>query len=206
MGSYPISIEMTGRPCVVIGGGVVAERKVQGLLETSAEVTVISPNLTESLHLWVREGKLAHKARKYLAGDLEGYDLAFVATDDPHMNSSVAREGKKNQIWVNAADDPSHCDFILPSVLKRGDLTVAVSTGGASPALSRAIREGLEFNFTEDHAELAHMVAQVRRELRRRSLTPSPEAWRQALNESLFDLIAKGKKEEARAYLMEQLV
>src|SRR5215472_16507592 len=138
MGYYSVALDMTGRFTVVIGGGTVAERKVKGLLEAGAAVTVISPSLTAQLARWVKQGRISHVARSYTPGDLAGYELAFVATDDPRVNAAVFRESKKRGLWVNAADDPAHCDFILPSVLRRGELAVAVSTGGSSPALARA--------------------------------------------------------------------
>ncbi len=205
MGYYPIFVEMTERPCIVIGGGIVAERKVQALLNVGATVTVISPDLNGPLHSLVLEGKFKHEARKYQVGDLRGYDLAFAATDDADMNSAIAQEARERGVWINAADDPSHCDFILPSVLQRGDLVVAVATGGSSPALSRAIREELESYFTKDYAELTEVAAEVRRELRQRSVSPGAKAWRQALSEGFRRLIAEGKREEAKAHLMDTL-
>lgn len=205
MGYYPIFAEMTGRPCIIIGGGSVAERKAEGLLRVKANVTVVSPSLTELLASLVKQEKIRHIAREYCKGDLAGFGLVFVATDDPGVNAAVYGEGQERGVWVNAADDPAHCDFILPSTLRRGDLVVAVATGGASPALSRAIREELEAYFTEDYGTLAEIVGEVRRELTGRSTSPSAEAWRRALNGDLRRLIQEGKQEEARAYLLKQL-
>jgi len=205
MGYYPVFIEMDQRPGIVIGGGVVAERKVEGLLSNGAIVMVISPALTERLASLAQEGKIRHLARKYQVGDLQGYEIAFVATDDRETNAAVFREGREQGVWINAADNPSHCDFILPSVLRRGDLVVAVATGGSSPALSRAIREELEAYFTEDYAMLAEIAAEVRLKLRERSVTPTAEAWQKALNGDLRRLIKEGKREEAKVYLLKRL-
>ncbi len=205
MGYYPIFVEMKDRPCVVVGGGVVAERKVEALLNAGATVTVISPSLTGLLHSQVEAGKIRYVGREYRPGDLTGYEMAFVATDDKKVNPVVAQEARERGVWINAADDPSHCDFILPSVLQRGDLVVAVATGGSSPALSRAIREELESYFTKDYAELTEVAAEVRRELRQRSVSPGAKAWRQALGEGFRRLIAEGKREEAKAHLMDTL-
>lgn len=205
MAYYPIFIEMRGRPCLVIGGGTVAERKVEGLLAVGAPVTVLSPALTDGLEALVKDGRIRHVGREYRPGDLAGSELAFVATDDAEVNAAVAREGRERGVWVNAADDPAHCDFILPSVLRRGDLVVAVATGGASPALSRAIREELEAYFTEDYATLAEVVAEVRRELKEQARTPGAEAWRKALDGDLRRLIAEGRREEAKARLLWRL-
>jgi len=205
MGYYPIFIELSGRPCVVIGGGAVAERKVEGLLAEGASVTVLSPALSPRLEVLAREGRISHVARAYAPGDLAGSELAFVATDDGGVNAAVAREGRERGVWVNAADDPTHCDFILPSVLRRGGLTVAVATGGASPALSRVIREELEAYFTEDYAELVRIVAEVRGELRETGRSADAETWRAALDGDLRRLIADGRREEARARLFWRL-
>ncbi len=205
MGYYPIFVEIKDRPCVVVGGGVVAERKVETLLKAGAAVTVISPSLTGLLHSQVEAGKIQYVGREYRPGDLIGYEMAFVATDDKKVNPVVAQEARERGVWINAADDPPHCDFILPSVLQRGDLVVAVATGGSSPALSRAIREELESYFTKDYAELTEVAAEVRRELRQRSVSPGAKAWRQALGEGFRRLIADGKREEAKAHLMDTL-
>jgi len=205
MGYYPIFLDMRDRPCLVIGGGPVAERKVEGLLEVGAAVTVISPTLGARLGALAAEGRIRHVGREYRPGDLAGYQLAFVATDDGEASAAVAREGQERGVWVNAADDLARCDLILPSVLRRGELVVAVATGGASPALSRAIREELEAYFTEDYAALVQIVAEVRHELRERGSLPSAEAWRTALDRDLRGLIAAGRREEAKARLVSRL-
>lgn len=205
MGYYPIFVEMAGRPCVVIGGGGVAERKVEALLQVGAVLTVISPTLTEQLRSLVKEGRIDYLAREYQAGDLAEYELAFVATDSPRVNEAVFREGREGGVLMNAADDPDHCDFILPSVLRRGELVVAVTTGGSSPALSRAIREQLEAYFTEDYGTLAEIVGEVRRELRERSSFPSAETWHKALDGELRRLIAEKRHKEAKDHLLKRL-
>lgn len=205
MGFYPLFLKMAGRACVVIGGGAVAERKVEGLLQVEASVTVISPTLSDRLEAWKTEGRIRHLRRDYGPGDLAGYQLAFVATDDGEVNATVAREGRERGVWVNAADDPAHCDFILPSVVRRGELVVAVATGGASPALSRAVGEELEAYFTPDYAVLAEIVGEVRRDLKERARPPDAEGWRRALDADLRRLVAEGRREEAKAHLLERL-
>ena len=205
MAYYPIFLNLTGQPCIVIGGGAVAERKVEGLLQAGAWVTVVSPTLTSKLISVAAQEAIRHIPRAYQAGDLRGYALAFVATADPGVSAEVATEGRDLGVWVNAADDPSHCDFILPSLLQRGELIVAVSSGGSSPALSRAIREELESYFTEDYTTLAEVVGEVREELKNRALFPGAEAWRHALNGEVRALIRDGSREQVRNYLLKQL-
>jgi precorrin-2 dehydrogenase len=205
MSYFPIVLEMAGRRCLVIGGGVVAERKIAGLLEVGAEVTVISPKVTEAISHWSKNNSIQLEGRCYRIGDLAGYPLVFVATDDADVNDRVYQEGKSCGAWVNAADDPAHCDFILPSVLRRGDLTVAVSSGGNSPALARLIREELESHFTAEYGLLAKLAGEVRDELRRRSLTVPFECWRKALSGDVRRLLARGELDQAKSHLQREL-
>ena len=205
MGFYPIALELEGRPCLVVGGGAVAERKVEALLEAGARVTVVSPTVTPHLASWAHEGKIHRVARAWERGDLAGHALVFVATDDGAVNAEVASEGRRGGVWVNAADDPDHCDFILPSVLRRGALTVTVSTGGTSPALARAIREELEAYLTDDYATLASIAAEARREVRAAGKPVTAEAWRRALGPEVRRLIVERGRDDAKHRLLELL-
>lgn len=205
MSFFPISLQMTGRRCLVIGGGPVAERKIASLLDAGAEVTVVSPDVTETIAGWSKSNSIQFKAGHYQSGDLAGYQLVFVATDDREVNARVYQEGKTKGAWVNAADDPAHCDFILPSVLRRGELTVAVSSGGSSPALARLIREELELHFTAEYALLNKLAGDVRDELRRQSVTVPFETWRKALSGDLRHLLRRGDLAEAKSHLLRDL-
>jgi len=205
MSYFPIFLEMTGRRCLVIGGGVVAERKIAGLLEGGAEVTVISPKVTETISHWSKNNSIQLTARCYQHGDLSGHELVFVATDDADVNDRVYQEGKSCGVWVNAADDPDHCDFILPAVIRRGDLTVAISTGGASPAATRAIREEMDDYFTPEYAQLVQVAAEVRMELKEKTLNVGAGAWNSALKGEFRRLIREGRPEQAKRYLLTTL-
>lgn len=202
MGFYPIVVQMTGQPCVVIGGGATAERKAEALLGVGARVTVVSPRLTARLEGWAESGAIRHLAREYRPGDLAGFALAFVATDDGAVNAAVFAEGRQARVWVNAADDPGHCDFMLPAVLRRGELVVAVATGGASPALSRLVRDELGAHLSPDYGGVVGLVAEVRGDLRRRGHVIPPARWRAALDPGLRRLIAAGQRDRARARLL----
>jgi precorrin-2 dehydrogenase len=205
MGYYPIFLEMKDRRCVVVGGGAVAERKVEGLVAVGANVTVISPVITDGLRYLLTQGAIRHVAREYQASDRAGYDLVFVATDNSEINAAVFSEARSLRIWVNSADDPDHCDFILPAVIRRGDLTVAVSTGGASPAVTRAIREELDEYFTADYARFIQIAGEVRRELREKSVSPPASAWNRALQGDFRRLIKEGRPVQAKELLLETL-
>src|SRR5439155_22440929 len=121
-----------------------AHQKVVGLLKASAEVTVVSPELNQEMALLAEGGRFRHIERDYEPGDLEGYVLAFVATDDRSVNATGAAEGKERRVWVNAVDDPPYCDLIMPGIAQQGNLIVAVSTSGTSPATARERREESE--------------------------------------------------------------
>lgn len=205
MGYYPVFLEMKQRRCVVIGGGTVAERRVEGLVAARAGVTVISPAITERLARLHEQGAIRHLAREHRPGDLTGCELAFVAMDDPELNAAACREARSRFVWVNSADDPAQCDFILPAVLRRGGLVVTVSTGGESPAVTRAIREELDEYIGSDYAQLVQIAGEVRKELRRKLIRPNAEAWNSALKGDSRRLIKEGKPEEAKALLLETL-
>ncbi len=205
MGYYPVALDVTGRPVLVVGGGAVAERKVEGLVAAGARVTVVAPRVTLRLAALAAEERLRHVPREYRDGDVVGHDLVFVAVGDEAVGRAVGDEARARGAWVNVADDPARCDFILPSVLRRGDLLVAVTTGGTSPALARAVRERLEGVVTEEYAGLAALVADVRRELRASAASPDAVAWSRALDDDLRRLVRDGRSDEARRRLRQRL-
>jgi len=205
MGYLPISVEMKGRPCLVVGGGAVAERKIAALIENGSKVTVISPDVTENIARWSKQSLLNLFARRYRAGDTVGFRIVFAATDDPDLNDAVYRECGNSGSLINSADDPDHCDFILPSVLRRGDLTVAVSTGGRSPALARTIREELEFYFTAEYEALVKLAGEVRVALQERGIVLPFEVWQKALSGDVRQLLMRGNAEKARAVFLRDL-
>jgi siroheme synthase-like protein len=205
MGYYPVLLDLTDRRCVVVGGGIIAGRRVDGLVKAGARVTVISPRLAPALAALVAAGRVEHEPREYREGDLDGADLAFVATDTGEVNAAVAREARERGVWINAADDPARCTFILPALVRRGDLTVAVATGGSSPALARAIREELEAYLTDDYATLASIAAEARREVRQAGRPVTSETWRRALGPEVRRLIVERGRDDAKQRLLEIL-
>jgi precorrin-2 dehydrogenase/sirohydrochlorin ferrochelatase len=205
MSYYPIFLDLQGRRCIVIGGGAVAERKVEGLLAAGAEITVVSPETSEGLRLLLAQRSLKHLPRKYQHGDLAGYALAFVAIDDGATAAAVFSEARAAGVWINCADAPSCCDFILPAVIRRGQLAVAISSGGASPAATRAIREEFESHLTEELAQLVQTASEVRADLRQRSIHARAESWNEALKREFRLLLRQGKAAEAKQLLLTQL-
>lgn len=205
MGYYPVFLELAGRRCLVIGGGAVAEGKVGALQAAGADVTVVAPELTPALGRLLVHGRIQHLPREYCDGDLEGFELCFAATDDGAVNSRVAAEGRQRGVWVNAADDPRFCDFILPSVVRKGDVVLAASTGGGSPALARRLREELTAFLADDYAPLADLLARVRGEIKALELRVDPETWSKAIDPRLRALVAQRRLEEARDHLLQGL-
>jgi len=164
---YPVFLNLSGRLCVVVGGGSVAERKTLSLLEADAVVKVISPSLTEGLRLLLEEGRIQHIPRGYRKGDLDGAFLVVAATPDMDLNRSIFRDGKG--IPVNVVDIPELCSFIVPSVVRRGPLTIAISTSGVSPALSRSIREEMEEIYGQEFGEYVDFLSIVREKVKAQS-------------------------------------
>jgi precorrin-2 dehydrogenase/sirohydrochlorin ferrochelatase len=156
---YPIFLDLSGRRCVVVGGGQVANRKARKLLQARAEVVVISPQVRPELESVAAE---VHR-RLYQEGDLEGAHLAFAATDVREVNAAVAREAAERGVPVNVADRPSEGDFAVPSTLRRGRLQLAVSTGGASPTLARRIKDELEGLFGPEWAGMIEELHAARK-------------------------------------------
>lgn len=212
---YPVFLDIAEKPVVVIGGGNVALQKVEGLAEAGARVTVVSPELHPRLREVVNAGGVKHIEREYQPGDLEGFQLAFVATDDRSANATVWREGRERGIWVNAVDDIPNCDFIMPGIVRRGDLVLAISTTGASPAMARKVREDLEAFLKDEDALLLDLAGEVRRELREQDITVRAcdrcgrgptDVWNAALDADVKRLLAEGQREKAKQRLLKLLL
>lgn len=170
---HPIFLTLRDEPVVVIGGGAVAERKVASLLESGARVTVVAPACTRGLAALAKSGAIRLLSRPYASGDLGGCRLAYAATDDAEVNRAVHAEAAARGVWLNVADRPELCSFTAPAVVRRGDLTVAVSTNGASPALARRIREDLERRFGPEYARALAVLRAERARLLREELDPA---------------------------------
>jgi len=205
MAYYPIFVELRDRPCLVVGGGREAQRKVEGLLGGEAKVTVVAPKLTKPLQKMLAGGEIDCIQREYQEGDIDDFHIIMVATDDGTVNNEISAEGRRKRIWVNAADDIPNCDFILPSVIRRGAITLAASTGGGSPALARRLREELEAYLTEEMPALADLLKEVRGDLRSRAIVPEAELWQQAIDEDLRVLLAQRKYRQAKVRLLTSL-
>jgi precorrin-2 dehydrogenase len=203
MNYYPIFLRVAGRSCVVIGGGHVAEEKVQSLLLAGARITVISPQLTPGLTALAATNQITHHDRTYASGDVVGFFLAYAATDDEDLHVEIAAEAAAAGVLVNVVDRPRLCDFIMPSVVERGDLVIATSTGGASPAMARRIRCELEEIFGPEYALALTLLRRVRETL---AASPHTGAERQRIftalvDSPLLDYIRHGQRHDINALL-----
>ncbi len=165
MNYYPIFLRVAGRPCLVVGGGRVAEQKVESLLTAGARVTVISPRLAPRLQALATAGHMTHVPRTYTEGDLTGFLLVCAATDDSPLQARIAAEAETAGVLINVVDCPQLCDFITPSVMERGDLMIATSTNGASPAMAKRIRRELEQTFGPEYELALRLLRRVRESL-----------------------------------------
>lgn len=160
---YPIFLDIAGKNCVIIGGGKVAERKCLPLLAAGAAVTIISPGITSVLEKRRDKGMLRHIRRSYRSGDIRSAFIVIVATDSEEINKKVVSDAGSQTVLLNVVDNPSLCNFIVPSVLRRGPLTIAVSTGGVSPAMARTVRKKLERLYGPDFSRYLAFLRDIRK-------------------------------------------
>jgi precorrin-2 dehydrogenase/sirohydrochlorin ferrochelatase len=185
---------------VVVGGGTVAARKVVALREAGAEVLVIAPDLCDPLDMLVGQQDVDLLARTYRRGDLEGAFLVIAATDDPTVNRDVWKEAEERGLLVNVVDDPDHCNFIAPSVVRRGPLTVAVSTSGRCPALSRHLRKRLEREFGPAYGGFVTLLGELRDEaVSSLSLAERRALWKEIFESDVLPLLTAGDEEGAHS-------
>ncbi|MFC1942521.1 bifunctional precorrin-2 dehydrogenase/sirohydrochlorin ferrochelatase [Chloroflexota bacterium] len=204
---YPISLNIKGRRCAVIGGGQVALRKVTMLLEAGAEVTVVSPNLCPELSKMKAGGDINCVEREYQTGDIREFFVIIAATDSSEINEQVVSEARESGILINVVDDAENSDFIVPSYLRRGGLTIAISTSGESPALARKLRSRLENEIGSDYIILLDIIGEVRSELKEQNIIVDGDSWQEALAiEHMLDLVRIGENDKAKSLLISNLM
>ena len=169
---FPIFLKLESRPCLVVGAGTIAECKIQGLLAECASLKVVAPEATAQIRQWASAGAIDWHQRKFQSGDLEGKFLVIVATSCCDVNARVFTEAHAKGILCNAVDDPPNCDFYYPAVVRRGDLQIAISTGGQSPALAQRIRQELEQQFGPEYESWVAELGKQREELAASDLDP----------------------------------
>ena len=181
MSLFPIFLKLTARPCIVIGAGNLAESKIESLQTANARVTVIAPHATDRIAAMAESGEVAWHQREYATGDLAGHFLVIAATDNPAVNRAVFAEAESSGVLINAVDDPPFCDFYFPSVVRRGDLQIAISTAGASPALAQRLRKEINALLPLDTGDWLSELGNLRREVLQ--MEPLNEARRELLHQ-----------------------
>ena len=204
---YPVNLDVRNRDCLVVGGGGVGERKVKTLLECGAKITVITLDATEQLKSLSSEGHIDLHIRGYQSSDLDGRFLVIGATDDEEVNQRVSQDASVRGILCNIADRPKACTFVLPAIVRSGDLVIAISTSNKSPAVARSIRQALEKEFGSEYAPLVKLMGAIRQ--RFMAEAKSPEAhkglFERLLDGGIVQMIREDRIQDIDALLNEVL-
>ena len=202
---YPVYLNLPGKKCLVFGGGPIAEDKIAKLQSTGAQVTIVSPTVTPNLQAWAHRGDFQWQPREYQAGDMEGAFLSIAATNDRQVNHEIFQEAERLGVLINVVDDPEQGTFIAPAVVRRGQVTLAISTGGASPALARKLREALTEDAVLEWADLARVLSLARKVVKKRGLTVDPQRWQCCITTELLQLAQSGHEDQALSSLLSRL-
>jgi len=206
---YPVALELRNRRCVVIGGGELAEHKARGLLDAGAAVVAIAPKFTSGLEELQRRQSLSLIEKAYGDGDLEGAFLAIAATDDGDINAEVFEEAERRRVLLNAVDDIAYCHFAAPSIIRRGDFMMTISTGGKAPAFAKKLRKKLSADFGDEYGILVDLLGEVREQaLPQRQVEFDIWAlrWAKAMDQDLIRLVRQGRLDEAKAVVWSYIV
>lgn len=207
MAFYPVFLDLRGRKCLVVGSGPLAEEKVAGLLEAGAAVTVVSSEPSPKLADLAAQGRIAHPFRAFEPEDLDGAALAIVTGQDPATAEWIWREARERGILLNTVDDVPHCNFIAPSIVRRGDLAVAISTGGKAPALAVRLRQHIETLIGDEHARFLDLAGTVRTRLAQQvpDFGTRRDLWYRLVDSDVLALLRDGEHEKAHQRFQEIL-
>ena len=203
---YPVFLNLTGRRCVIIGGGQIAEGKITKLLDSGAKIIVISPDATQGILAYAKRGDIEFNLRKYEVGDLQGAFLVIAATNDRVVNQEIFEEAEELGVLLNAVDDMPRCSFIAPSIVERGPVTIAISTGGASPALARKLRETLTGSHDLDWTDATSVLSKARQVIKDKQVAVDPQRWQCCMTPELLNLARSGREDEAVELLLNSLL
>jgi len=207
MDYLPLFLDVKQKPCLIVGGGVIAERKVSILLRSQANLTVIAPEITAEIQRKVKNDNVVWLEKKFVVEDLNNYKIVIAATDDKKVNAEIAQQCRVKNILVNAADDTSNCDFILPSIIDRSPVQIAVSTGGASPVLARMLRTKLENCTPAAYGHLAKLIEDNRSAVKEKFSTVDERRkfWEQVLQGPIAELVFANQHSAADKLLLETI-
>ena len=199
MNYLPVFLDIKNKPCLVVGGGQIASRKISLLVRAQAEITVIAPEITPEIHDQAHDGAVTWRQKRFSADDLKDYQLVMAATDNRKVNAEIAAQCKQRNIWVNAADDVHSCNFILPSIIDRSPVQIAVSTGGASPVLARTLRAKLENCTPAAYGRLAKLIEDNRLGVKEKfsSTEQKRKFWEKIIQGPVAELVFSGQMDAA---------
>ncbi len=203
---YPVYLNLAGKRCVILGGGTIAQGKLAALRDAGASITVISPQSTDGIKRAAQRGHVTLLQREYQPGDLDGAFIAVAATNVWHVNRQIYEEAEERGVLLNVVDDPDQCTFIAPSIVRRDPITLAISTGGASPALARKMRETLSEARVLQWADLADVLAQARRVIKEKRTVIDPTRWQCVITEELLEMARSGQADKAVETVLGQLL
>ncbi len=202
---YPIYINLLDKSCLIVGGGIVAQRKVENLLEYGAHIALVSPEITPDIKHYANSGLIKVSEREFAPEDLENVFMVFIATDNSETNRVIAELCATRQILVNAVDDPPNCDFFVPAVVRRGSLSIAISTAGKSPMLARRLREELENQYTHEYGEYLDLLGEYREIIKNNipDITIRKQVFNALIDLDIIDLLKAGEREKVRERVQE---
>jgi precorrin-2 dehydrogenase/sirohydrochlorin ferrochelatase len=200
---YPIHLDIRNKNCLVVGGGGVGTRKVMTLLQCGANVTVVSPEISDRLQELAESARLTLKPRPYRTEDIEGVFLVIGASDDETLNRRISSDAERRNTLCNIADRPEKCNFILPSIVRRDDLVITISTSGRSPALAKKLRKQLERRFGPEYGDFLKLMGAIRSKLLSQAHEPEVHKplFEQLIDSHLIALIQEGKTQDINALL-----
>jgi precorrin-2 dehydrogenase/sirohydrochlorin ferrochelatase len=204
---YPVNLDVQNRDCLVVGGGRVGERKVETLLECGARLTVVTTLATERLQALASEGRIDLRSRGYEPSDLEGKFLVIGATDSEEVNEKISKDAAKKGLLCNIADRPTACSFVLPAIVRQGDLLIAISTSNRSPAVARRIRQSLEKEFGPEYAVLLNLMGAIRQKLLAQAKSPEAHKrqFERLLDGGLLKMIQENRIKDVDSFLNDVL-
>ncbi len=204
---YPVFIDIADRNCLVVGGGSVGRRKVKTLLKCGAKVTVVCPQAEAELAELAQSGMITLKRRSYCSADMDGMFLVIGATDDEKLNVRISKEAELHNILYNIADRPEACNFILPALVRRGDLTIAISTSGKSPAFAKKLRKELEQEFGPEYAVFLALMGAIRKKMLQQSHAPlkHKRLFERLIDSGLIEMLTEKREKEINRVLGEIL-
>jgi siroheme synthase-like protein len=198
---YPVNLVVRDRRCVVVGAGRIAVRKIEALVTAGARVDVVALEVGDDVRAWVAAGVVTLSERAFEAADLDGAWLVTTATGVPAVDRAVFEAAEARRVWVNSADDPANCSFTLMSVVRQGDLVVAIGTNGRSPALATYLRDHVRKEMGPEWAALLELLSEAREEMRAEGRSSETADWRRALDSGILDLVREGREGEAKELL-----